>query len=57
MKIEGMIAFICLFIFLFSKQDIELLKCAGIFSIASYVGQLVDKLEGGDENEKNGDAK
>ncbi len=46
MKIEGMIAFICLFVFLFSKQDIELLKCAGIFSIASYVGQLVDKLEG-----------
>ena len=49
MKIEGMIAFICLFVFLFTKHDIEILKCAGIFSIASYVGQILDKLEGKDK--------
>lgn len=46
MKIEGIVAFICLFVFLFAKDDIEILKCAGIFSIASYTGQIVDKLEG-----------
>jgi len=45
MKIEGIIAFVCLFVFLFSKHDIEILKCAGIFSIASYVGQILDELE------------
>lgn len=51
MKIEGIIAFICLFVFLFAEHDIEILKCAGIFSIASYVGQISDKLERKDNNE------
>lgn len=42
--IEGLIAVICFGFFIFTG-DIEILKVCGIFSIASYLGQINEKID------------